>query len=849
MKKLLFILLIFPFISLADVNICYFSLNNEKEVHTVRNFTEKISKNATEKIIVTEYQEKGSNPKDSFKAMVESGQQCDGLVISGHHTGSFGGKRASGSLSIEFLEEMACDPKYKDWFNKISALWLQGCRTLGVNIEADDLNNSADYHMNRVGAVLEEDHLDQNYEELNAEFSNTLDQENPLSSRYMRVFASASVFGWTKTAPGVKARSENSIPYHIAHITRLMDDRREYFQDPLDKNMSAEVAANYSEVLLGILNRRNYEAKGCDILVDEDTAVEGWLYHGQAKGKGLPFSYQNPDLQAVPSLAHGGNPLLGEAKRLDCLFKQDDITNKEIEEVLDLILSDERYLGYSFNSLWEYIKRLDSGGKFEQADLIRKRMASSQTLKQFLMKKMSSPQLGILRKIDYYKFYTDVTGEENFSIEKQIKDRAFALLLQEYNGNPYSISFKETLTQSIAKNDFLNTEDIIYLNSHKTREARKVVSKLLELNPSKIEGAADILLDIANNADSKEEYQTLKSVLEAINGKSADFYTKSERGKIINHYLNPKSGIDLNFLRYSAIKAIAGNETGPINNADKIYRKLISADKSNALPIMQAIAESKIDFPNGNKIINENLKNIKNRNEIASLAVSFLKGNNSDKEDYLLNLIKHSNNDSYSQRKIAKHLLRGSNSLKNEDVLVLEMLNSQTVDDDLRYEIAKSFELSKREILGANKILKELSKSTTPDTGSRRVLVSLRRSNVTDVDEILVNMLANEKDNLYDVSWILGHKEVLNKIQTPEVILNQLIDSPHTSYAVLSNVTRALQEKEFDNKIKLELIRKLRRSDQFNKDMLPRLNGVLLVMQLDGDLTRDELKEIINEIK
>ena len=43
---------------------------------------------------------------------------------------------------------------------------------------------SVDQHMGRVGDVLTEDHLERSFADLNMEFSATLDQDNPLSSRY-----------------------------------------------------------------------------------------------------------------------------------------------------------------------------------------------------------------------------------------------------------------------------------------------------------------------------------------------------------------------------------------------------------------------------------------------------------------------------------------------------------------------------------------------------------------------------------------------------------------------------------------------------------------------------------------
>ena len=100
------------------LHICYISLNNEKEMKLTQQFVQKIERalNIQGYIKVHEFQKKDSRPGKSFKALLDSGTQCDGLVISGHHTGSFGGARASGGLYLENLEKLSCDPKYSEWF-------------------------------------------------------------------------------------------------------------------------------------------------------------------------------------------------------------------------------------------------------------------------------------------------------------------------------------------------------------------------------------------------------------------------------------------------------------------------------------------------------------------------------------------------------------------------------------------------------------------------------------------------------------------------------------------------------------------------------------------------------------
>src|SRR3989338_8774141 len=113
--------LIFAIQAWADekpFRLCYFSLNNEKEFQEAINFTERLNKVSPRKIEVIEYLDPKAeiDTETAFRNMVESGVECDGLVISGHHTGAWGGKRAQGSLSIDFLENLACEEKHQAWF-------------------------------------------------------------------------------------------------------------------------------------------------------------------------------------------------------------------------------------------------------------------------------------------------------------------------------------------------------------------------------------------------------------------------------------------------------------------------------------------------------------------------------------------------------------------------------------------------------------------------------------------------------------------------------------------------------------------------------------------------------------
>lgn len=442
------------------MRICYFSLNEEKEVPATKNLMDKIQAGTGVKVEVKEFLTRGANPNESFKKMVESGVRCDGLVISGHHTGAWGGHRAKGKLSMDFIEGLSCDPKNSEWFRNVNAAWLQGCRTLGVGeIEADDTQESADFHTNRVGQVLEADGLmDTSFADLNMEFSSTLDQDNPLASRYLRLLPSAKLFGWTRSAPGEKVGSWKSVLFHMTQVARLLDDENTFPQSPTTPTFSAESAARYANAVLLTLNRFAVEDKSC-----EDIATQGWLAHGNVGRPGQYF-FDNPDLKALPSLNSSGDETLLQAKEIDCLLK-DALKTKSAAKLnrgLDMITAKPDYLRYSFNTIIDMRNQLVKQ-KSPLADTVLARMRTHPQINAFLSAKLKSNQVGVLRKIDYYKFSQELSGDTDRELEKEIVNAAmkeFARPLPPLDptatiparSRNLAADFRATLFQSVLKN-------------------------------------------------------------------------------------------------------------------------------------------------------------------------------------------------------------------------------------------------------------------------------------------------------------------------------------------------------------------------------------------------------------
>ena len=108
-----------------------------------------------------------------------------------------------------------------------------------------------------------QDGLEQSFADLSFEFSTTLDQDNPLASRYLRVFPEANVFGWTKSSPGEKSGSERSLLYHMAHMARISQGRPAF--NPLTGNSVPEVEALLLEHVHHFLLAQDLQGSAYDI--------------------------------------------------------------------------------------------------------------------------------------------------------------------------------------------------------------------------------------------------------------------------------------------------------------------------------------------------------------------------------------------------------------------------------------------------------------------------------------------------------------------------------------------------------------------------------------------------------
>jgi len=477
-----------------ELHLCYFSLNHEKEFTVMEKWSKAHNQNLRDKkIIVHEYQNKGKSPEENFVAMMnehmQKGISCDGLVISGHHTGSFFGSRddSNKGLSIEMLEKLSCDPQYAEWFNKVNALWLQGCRTLGANIVAGNANAvNADFHTDRVFNVREEDNLNFSYTQLSQMFSEALDQSNPLSSRYMRTFPRASVFGWTATAPGEKARSEMSLPYFIANLAKVKNDSAPISVPTLSKSHPSHTQALVA--LLQKIELPNYQQGKL-----EKQAILAWLAHGQReKLKGLasnPSSFQNRDLNAVPAM-YSSDPKellpMQQTQVLTCALKNYTSPEDPIQ-VIKILEKKPNLIPFLINSIVSFLAN-DSPMDASSRDRVREILKHHQPILNFINERLTSDQVGVLKKVDFLTMLEEIEGKKNTAGRAKIIDSVKRLFTMKAKSNADGTLHSDTrmarseTVDSLLKIDALTPELATELASNDKRYAALIAEKL---RPSK----------------------------------------------------------------------------------------------------------------------------------------------------------------------------------------------------------------------------------------------------------------------------------------------------------------------------------------------------------------------------
>ena len=788
---LLFFIAFFPCISHGkeekSFHICYFSLNNEKEFTTAEEFTDKLNKYSnTRKVTVKEYLTEGEEPNESFQKMMDEGAECDGLVISGHHTGSFGGKRSQGSLRIDFLEELACKPEYQEWFQKIQALWLQGCRTLGVKIEAIGADGeTADDHTSRVGAELAEDDLNQSLAQLNMEFSGTLDQDNPLSTRYLRLFPHANVFGWTKSAPGEQAGSHLSIPYHMAHIAYRLNGKGNFPPDPTEGELSEEDAALYTQALSTTLTALNSGVTIC-----EQILTEAWIHHGYNEAGS--FHFINRDTMAHSRLfSSDSKDFLLDVKRIECLLRT---ANNEEDILLALkeATSSEEKIHHLLHAIYEKFK-----GATSEKEIVRKFLLEESIFIKFLKKKLYSKELGILRKIDYYAFYRDLKEEKWEDLESSIRKKVFEQLEKPHDPNDWNtIDYNITLLKSLGKHDMLPVKDLL-----------NIVEKTP--NPYILEAATYYIKNFGYTGIEKKEILEL-----VLKNKTATAYTLSRVAYAIGSSKTPipNAGEFLKSIMedkrassqtLNQVAEVIGISKTPILNAGEFLKSIMEDERATSQTlnrVASAIGSSKTPIPNAEEFLKSIMEDERATEYTLTLVASAIGSSKTlipNAGEFLKSIMEDKRASSETLTAVAFAIGDSKTPIPNAGEFLKSIMEDKRATSETLTAVAFAIGNSKTPIPNAGEFLKSIMEDERATFETLTAVASAigdSKTLIPNAEEFLKNIMKDERAVKYTLETVAS---AIGRSKTPipnaGEFLKSIIEDKRATDYTLNRVAYAIE--------------------------------------------------------
>lgn len=339
-------------LSEASAHLCFFSLNNPWEYRRMRWFTNAINKHSPIKIKVSEFQMMDADPVESFMQVLRTGVRCDGIVLSGHFTDEYYGDRADGDLTLEDLEELSCKPGFSEWFSQVNALWLQGCNTIknsDKNKDVDDDDRVSGSPLGLMSKMVDPSDMEDTIEDMYDLLMENTNEDN-FAVHFQRIFPQATVYGWTNTAPGEKAGSDRSLPYHIAQSSRVVDSDPRVFSNPITNDIPADAARRYTEILYGMLKRPLTPRDDFPAQLSEKNFIQAWKDHGSHRYR---YAFDNPSVRGYSALSESKDEVLRQVKGLACLLHQiDDMEDTpNLSQLTRHILKDRHLYEYSSYTL------------------------------------------------------------------------------------------------------------------------------------------------------------------------------------------------------------------------------------------------------------------------------------------------------------------------------------------------------------------------------------------------------------------------------------------------------------------------------------------------------------------
>ena len=467
MKWFLFSFLIFiPVFSAPEgdkldgkFHVCFFELDNTK---TSKNFKNRIRKSQRAKVdgckkkqefsatntVVHCYQPQSDKERGvkAFERMIQevaqAGDRCDGLVMSGHHTGDWYGK--TGHIKLKDMENLSCKPEYRKWFSNIKALWLDGCNTVTDNITSDTTKTPTTPDSETARVVGKEDSTDSinrwAVANTSQAYTASLDKNTPLSSRYLRMFPHTQIYGFNGAAPEGEDKGQwtSFIAKHLSLIgSALQAEENQVKQakqkdqikralsailssDPCDEEkMETWEKAGWDTLKLESVEQQDYTKAyklGCSLTLAKQILDKP---HSEENQKALAQYIKNlmagegvKNKQQLLELANEllSNPSSDKAVKLakmvllntlDEIMAQDQNVKEE----------DKTYTHLLFNNIydtWKTAQKHKTGDNEFYKKVQTKLQADN--FKVSLKERIEFDQTASLRKGDYIKFYMEVNN-------------------------------------------------------------------------------------------------------------------------------------------------------------------------------------------------------------------------------------------------------------------------------------------------------------------------------------------------------------------------------------------------------------------------------------------------------
>ena len=366
---------------------------------------------------------------DVFQDMVDKGTQCSALVISGYHTGSFYPKNPDrGGLDLTFLEKLACNPEHEDWFSNVKALYLHGSRTVNdkylKDVRENPQNASIDRAKGKGDTETEQDKFIEDgakrnsqtartISDVNLSYAHTMDEHNPLSSRYLRAFPEAHIFGFSKggdKGAGL-GKGDEDIGKHIGQILKGLkaDDASVSSLSAADKFKRALEKITADECDGGKWtegdDKKAFRSKK-DAVQYKTTARKLGCNLINAKQRlqdAMNALEINPaDTTAQNNVTEAKKKIIEALNAINEAVKTEDSINEETKEKLSHLLMNNITETYLLSK-----KTKDTDFEQEVKDAL-----SAPAFTETLKKKIDSPILPSLKKIDYIKFFSELQGTQ-----------------------------------------------------------------------------------------------------------------------------------------------------------------------------------------------------------------------------------------------------------------------------------------------------------------------------------------------------------------------------------------------------------------------------------------------------